>query len=47
MTNREVAHLLSEIADSLELRDVEHKPRAYREAARNVESFSDLRNAPS
>jgi DNA polymerase (family 10) len=41
MKNREVAHLLSEIADYLELRDVEYKPRAYREAARNVESLSE------
>ena len=41
MKNREVAHLLYEIADYLELQDVEYKPRAYREAARNVESLSE------
>jgi DNA polymerase (family 10) len=39
--NQEVARLLREIADYLELQDVEYKPRAYRRAARSVESTSE------
>ena len=41
MKNREVANLLEEIADFLELQDVAYKPRAYRRAARNVASLSE------
>ncbi|MFB6160521.1 MAG: helix-hairpin-helix domain-containing protein [Haloferacaceae archaeon] len=41
MKNQEVAHVLREIADFLEVREVEYKPRAYRTAARNVESLSE------
>lgn len=41
MKNREVAERLREIADFLEIREVEYKPRAYRTAARNVESLSE------
>ncbi len=41
MKNTEIAELLYEIADFLELQDVEFKPRAYRRAARNVESTSE------
>jgi len=41
MKNQEIARLLREIADFLELQDVEYKPRAYRRAARNVESLSE------
>ena len=41
MKNREVAELLAEIADFLEIEDVEYKPRAYRQAARTVESLSE------
>jgi DNA polymerase (family 10) len=40
MKNKEVAHILYEIADYLEMQDVEWKPRAYRKAARNIESLS-------
>lgn len=40
MRNKEVAHILYEIADYLEMQDVEWKPRAYRKAARNIESLS-------
>ncbi|WP_435348878.1 helix-hairpin-helix domain-containing protein [Haloarchaeobius sp. HRN-SO-5] len=41
MKNQEIAKLLREIADFLEIQDVEYKPRAYRDAARSVESLSD------
>ncbi|MFB6282998.1 MAG: DNA polymerase/3'-5' exonuclease PolX [Halobacteria archaeon] len=41
MKNREVADKLNEIADMLEMKDVEWKPRAYRRAARNIESLSE------
>jgi DNA polymerase (family 10) len=41
MKNRAVATRLREIADFLEIREVEYKPRAYRTAARNVESLSE------
>lgn len=36
MKNLLVAKILNEIADILEMRDVEFKPRAYRKAARTV-----------
>ena len=39
--NQEVADVLYEIADFLEIEDVEYKPRAYRTAARNIESLSE------
>ncbi|MEJ2272239.1 MAG: amino acid permease, partial [Candidatus Bathyarchaeota archaeon] len=35
-----VAKILNEIADILEMKDVEFKPRAYRKAARTIESIS-------
>ncbi|MDY6774358.1 MAG: DNA polymerase/3'-5' exonuclease PolX [Candidatus Nanohaloarchaea archaeon] len=41
MKNKAVAELLYEIADFLEMKDVEYKPRAYRRAARNIETLSD------
>ena len=41
MKNKEIAEMLYEIADFLEIQDVEYKPRAYRTAARNVESLSE------
>ncbi|GAB6861749.1 helix-hairpin-helix domain-containing protein [Haloplanus litoreus] len=41
MKNRAVAERLREIADFLAIREVEYKPRAYRTAARNVESLSE------
>ncbi|MFB6079791.1 MAG: helix-hairpin-helix domain-containing protein [Haloferacaceae archaeon] len=41
MKNQEVANVLYEIADFLELQEVEYKPRAYRRAARNVEALSE------
>ena len=40
MKNILVAKILNEIADILEMKDVEFKPRAYRKAARTVESLS-------
>lgn len=41
MKNREIAEILYEIADFLEMQDVEFKPRAYRRAAREIESLSE------
>ncbi len=38
MKNQEVAKLLYELADLLEIAGVEFKPRAYRKAAQNIES---------
>ncbi|MFO8033910.1 MAG: DNA polymerase/3'-5' exonuclease PolX [Candidatus Bipolaricaulota bacterium] len=38
MSNRQVAHILREVAELLELEDVPFKPRAYRRAAQTVES---------
>ncbi|MFW6110586.1 MAG: DNA polymerase/3'-5' exonuclease PolX [Thermoproteota archaeon] len=40
MKNLEVAKILNEIADLLEMKGVEFKPRAYRKAARTVRSLS-------
>src|SRR3989344_619114 len=39
MINDEVARIFYEIADVLELKDVEWKPRAYRKAAQAIESL--------
>ena len=41
MKNLEVAKLLYEIADLLEIKGVEWKPRAYRRAAQNIETLSE------
>lgn len=41
MKNKEIAEMLREIADFLEIKEVEYKPRAYRSAARNIESLSE------
>lgn len=41
MKNKEIAEILNEIADFLEIQDIEFKPRAYRTAARNIESLSE------
>lgn len=41
MKNNEVASRLYEIADFLEMRDVEYKPRVYRNAARSIEALSE------
>jgi DNA polymerase (family 10) len=41
MKNQEVANILFEIADLLEMKDVEWKPRSYRKAAREIESLSE------
>ncbi|QKQ98644.1 DNA polymerase/3'-5' exonuclease PolX [Candidatus Nanohaloarchaea archaeon] len=41
MKNKEVADKLYEIADYLEMQEVEWKPRAYRRAARNIEALSE------
>lgn len=40
MRNAEVAEVLYEIADLLELQGVEFKPNAYRKAARNIEAMT-------
>src|SRR3989344_8485659 len=40
MRNTEVADLFDELADLLEIQDVQWKPRAYRTAALNIRSFS-------
>lgn len=39
MRNGEIARILSEIADYLEMEGVQFKPRAYRKAAQNIESL--------
>ena len=39
MKNKEVASVLYEIADLLEIQGVEFKPRAYRKAAQNIEGL--------
>ena len=39
MKNREIAKILYEMADLLEIKGVEFKPRAYRRAAINIESL--------
>lgn len=41
MKNEEVANLLYEIADILEIQDVKFKPQAYRKAAQNIESLGE------
>ena len=41
MKNQEIATLLREIADFLEIKEVEYKPRAYRRAARTIASLSE------
>ncbi len=39
MRNREIAKILYEMADLLEIKGIEFKPRAYRRAAMNIESL--------
>ncbi len=41
MKNKAVAQLLRDIADFLEMQEVEYKPQAYRKAARSIETLSD------
>ena len=41
MKNQQVARILNEIADMLEMQGVEFKPRAYRRAARTIESLAE------
>jgi len=41
MKNSEVAAILREIADLLELKEVPFKPRAYRQAAQSIDRLSD------
>ncbi len=41
VTNQEIASILYEIADILELKGVEWKPRAYRKAAQSVETLGE------
>lgn len=41
MKNQDVADILYEIADFLEIQDVDFKPRAYRRAARNIEALNE------
>lgn len=46
MKNKEVAKLLYEIADLLEIDEVDWKPRAYRKAAQNIEALPiDIKKA--
>ena len=40
MKNKQVAKLLREIGDLLELRDVKFKPYAYKKAAMAIDSLS-------
>ena len=40
MENAEIAKIFYEIADMLEIQEIEFKPRAYRKAAQNIESMS-------
>ncbi|MFO7967412.1 MAG: DNA polymerase/3'-5' exonuclease PolX [Archaeoglobaceae archaeon] len=43
MRNREIARILNEIADYLDMEGVQFKPRAYRRAAQNIETLgSDI-----
>lgn len=39
--NQDIDTILREITDFLEIQEVEYKPRAYRTAARNIESLSE------
>ncbi|MFP4051889.1 MAG: DNA polymerase/3'-5' exonuclease PolX [Thermoplasmata archaeon] len=41
MINKKVSEIFYEIADLLELKGVNFKPRAYRKAARNIDSLKD------
>jgi len=41
MRNIEIANILYEIAELLELNEIAYKPRAYRRAAQNIEMLSD------
>ena len=41
LTNRQVAAILYEVADLLEIKDVKFKPVAYRRAARGIETLSE------
>jgi len=41
MKNQLVARILNEIADMLDMQEVEFKPRAYRRAARTIESMAE------
>ncbi|MBS3766084.1 DNA polymerase/3'-5' exonuclease PolX [Candidatus Bipolaricaulota bacterium] len=40
-TEKQVAEILNQVADLLEIKGVEYKPRAYRRAARQVDSLAD------
>ena len=39
MKNSEIAKIFYEVADMLEMQDIEFKPRAYRKAAQNIEAL--------
>ena len=41
MDNSQIAKVFYEIADLLELKGVEFKPRAYRKAAKNIDDFPE------
>ncbi|KXA99010.1 hypothetical protein AKJ40_04170 [candidate division MSBL1 archaeon SCGC-AAA259M10] len=41
MKNKEVSRIFNEIADFLEIKGVDYKPRAYRKAARNIEALTE------
>lgn len=40
-TRKQVVEILNQIADLLEIKDVEYKPRAYRRAAREIDSLTE------
>ena len=41
MDNKKIAKILYEVADMLEIQNVEFKPRAYRRAAQSIESLQE------
>lgn len=41
MKNRELAKIMTELADIMEMQDIQWKPRAYRQAARKIENMSE------
>lgn len=45
MSNKEIAEILYEIADILEIQSIQWKPRAYRIAAQNIENLSEDLNS--
>ena len=46
MTNLEIAQILYQISEILEMQDIQFKPRAYQRAALSIESLSGVAPAP-